>query len=130
MQCRNTHKTLDMSVDAGMSADITGFVSRYNTTYQIAPRTNEDVEIINGIEIYNNENFVVFPNPATHQITVDVTDINALRIELISSFEQVLFHKDITESRFSISLEEFAAGVYFVKLTTVKGQVIRKVIKN
>ena len=45
MQVRNVFKTLDMTIDAGATADVTGFVLRYNTNYQIAPRDNDDIEL-------------------------------------------------------------------------------------
>ena len=43
MAARNVHKTLTMTIAEGFQADITGFVLRYNTTFQIAPRDNNDI---------------------------------------------------------------------------------------
>lgn len=43
MTARNVHRTLNMSIPEGFNADITGFVLRYNTTFQIAPRDNNDI---------------------------------------------------------------------------------------
>ncbi len=46
MQVRNNFKTLDMTLDAGAQADVVGFVLRYNSNYQIAPRNNDDIILL------------------------------------------------------------------------------------
>lgn len=46
IQCRSLFKNLDMAINAGQVADVTGFVLRYNTNYQIAPRGNEDIDLV------------------------------------------------------------------------------------
>lgn len=43
MIARNVFKTLSMTIPAGYIADVTGFVLKFNTTYQIAPRENSDI---------------------------------------------------------------------------------------
>lgn len=44
MQCRNQFKTLEMDINAGFEANVTGFVLRNNNNFQIAPRANSDIE--------------------------------------------------------------------------------------
>lgn len=43
MACRNVHRTLDMTIPEGFQADVTGFILRFNTNFQIAPRDNNDI---------------------------------------------------------------------------------------
>jgi hypothetical protein len=43
MVVRSVFKNLDMTVPAGQVADVTGFVLRYNSNFQIAPRGNSDI---------------------------------------------------------------------------------------
>ena len=47
-QVRNDLKTLSTTVAAGDVATITGLVIRYNTTIQIVPRSNDDIEFVVG----------------------------------------------------------------------------------
>ncbi len=47
MQIRNVFRTLDKSLAAGQFINVTGFVGRYNSTLQIFPRYNEDIEVVN-----------------------------------------------------------------------------------
>ncbi|MDR2914862.1 MAG: hypothetical protein LBV74_08545, partial [Tannerella sp.] len=44
MECRNQFRTLDTTIAEGFTANVTGFVLRYNTTIQIAPRDHSDIE--------------------------------------------------------------------------------------
>ncbi|MEG1555520.1 MAG: chitobiase/beta-hexosaminidase C-terminal domain-containing protein, partial [Bacteroidales bacterium] len=46
MICRNIHKTLNMSIEDSTLANVTGFVHRFQSTVQLAPRTNSDIEEI------------------------------------------------------------------------------------
>lgn len=43
MVVRSVFKNLDMTIPAGQVADVTGFVLRYNSNFQIAPRGNSDI---------------------------------------------------------------------------------------
>jgi hypothetical protein len=45
MYCRNTYKTLDMTIEAGTIAHVTGFVNIHNHDYQISPRENSDIMV-------------------------------------------------------------------------------------
>ena len=73
MQVRNVFKTLDMTIPAGQEADVTGFVLRYNTNYQIAPRDNDDIEFIT-VEMDTVETPVITVNPLTNDmVSVEIT---------------------------------------------------------
>ena len=72
MQVRNVFKTLDMTIPAEQNADVTGFVLRYNTNYQIAPRDNDDIEF----------NTVVLDTVATPVITVNPLTNNMVSVEI------------------------------------------------
>lgn len=73
MQVRNVFKTLDMTIPAGQEADVTGFVLRYNTNYQIAPRDNDDIEFIT-VEMDTVETPIITVNPLTNDmVSVEIT---------------------------------------------------------
>jgi len=70
MAARNVHKTLSMTIAEGFQADITGFVLRYNTTFQIAPRDNNDI-VENVPEQVTTPTFA--PAAGTHGAPLTVT---------------------------------------------------------
>lgn len=73
MQVRNVFKTLDMTIPAEQNANVTGFVLRYNTNYQIAPRDNDDIEFIT-VEMDTVETPVITVNPLTNDmVSVTIT---------------------------------------------------------
>ena len=73
MQVRNVFKTLDMTIPAEQNANVTGFVLRYNTNYQIAPRNNDDIEFIT-VEMDTVETPVITVNPLTNDmVSVTIT---------------------------------------------------------
>lgn len=67
LQCRNQFKTLEMDINAGFEANVTGFVLRYNNNFQIAPRANSDiVEIITVLDTVAEP--VITINPLTNDM--------------------------------------------------------------
>lgn len=46
MTCRNNFRTLEMTIAVGFNANVIGFPAIYNTTYQLFPRANSDIEEI------------------------------------------------------------------------------------
>ena len=78
MQVRNVFKTLDMTIDADATADVTGFVLRYInnnnvTNYQIAPRDNNDI-VLSTVEMDTVATPVITINPLTNNmVSVEIT---------------------------------------------------------
>lgn len=73
MQARNVFKTLDMTIPAEQLANVTGFVLRYNTNYQIAPRDNDDIEFVT-VAMDTVETPVITVNPLTNDmVSVTIT---------------------------------------------------------
>ena len=73
MQVRNVFKTLDMTIPAEQNANVTGFVLRYNTNYQIAPRNNDDIEF-NTVVLDTVAAPVITVNPLTNDmVSVTIT---------------------------------------------------------
>lgn len=82
MQVRSVFKTLNLTVEAGDIADITGFVLRYNSNYQIAPRNNNDIVI----------NTVVMDTVAAPIITVNPLTNNMVSVVITSATEDATIY--------------------------------------
>jgi serine protease len=64
---------------------------------------------------------VAYPNPATTQLTVEVSDPenNELKkIELIDSNQQIVYKTNTKESKITIPLEEIKKGVYYLHVNS------------
>jgi len=71
----------------------------------------------------------VFPNPTTGQLTIDNGQLIINNVEIFDVYGRKILVPTLTVLR-SYDLTVFQPGVYFVKISTEKGIVIKKIIKN
>ena len=80
-------------------------------------------------ENYSEDNIFIYPNPSTGLINITLTEsAKDRRIDVINSFGQVILTKQINTSTPTIDLTNQAKGLYFVKVQSGNGVVVRKVI--
>ena len=65
-----------------------------------------------------NLQLAVYPNPATHRITLDIehSEISGLTYDLFSTSGQILRTGAIRDTKTEVSLEEFGAAIYLLKV--------------
>jgi len=73
----------------------------------------------------------VFPNPTTGQLTIDNGQLTITNVEIFDIYGKKVFEQksNLTVLR-SYNLTVLQPGVYFIKITTEKGDVFKKIIKN
>jgi len=89
------------------------------SVYDIIDEINES--ILDGILIY--------PNPTYDYFTLDCGKWNVEKIELFTIGGQLLFSDISQNSTYVVDLNPYAQGIYFLKITTDKSNIIRKVMK-
>jgi hypothetical protein len=72
----------------------------------------------------------LFPNPATDRVVIKIADLDGEHLEVFNNFGQILLEKSITNSWVELNMEDWNAGIYFVKITTVEGVVSKRFILN
>ena len=80
----------------------------------------------------DNENlteFSVYPNPATENGFVDVTETNGT-VELINLSGSVIFTQPLTQQKMAIYTGDLTPGIYMVRVTTNESTSVKKLIKN
>ena len=75
-----------------------------------------------------NNQFKVFPNPTTGQITIEAKDIKTITILNITG--KILETKQINHSVTTIDLSNFPNGIYFIRVQTKASSGIVKVVKE
>jgi photosystem II stability/assembly factor-like uncharacterized protein len=98
-----------------------GIVLKYTNTTGIADNLLSDV------------NINLYPNPATDKLSVEVpfgifSDKSAVSIYSVQG--QLLLQNKINTERTELNISELANGVYFIKLTTLDGSLVRKFVKE
>jgi hypothetical protein len=86
-----------------------------------------------GIEdITNNEEIKVFPNPTKGELRIENGELLIDKIEVFDMIGRtVAFQKSITSSTHQIlNTSNLNSGIYFVKISTKQGEIVKKVVKQ
>ena len=83
-----------------------------------------------GIHGYNTNLFAteIFPNPATSNITIEISQNSA--IEILNIEGQLIKAIAARDNKISIDVSALPCGVYFVKIKTEKGVAVKKFVKE
>jgi len=78
------------------------------------------------------ENTTLHPNPTTGELHISVTGYQISNIEIFDVYGRKLSSGHITTSSLNqkIDISHLNAGIYFVKITTNAGKVVKKVVKQ
>jgi hypothetical protein len=85
-----------------------------------------------GIKESQKSGLLLFPNPASHSVTIDFTNIHdkIISIEIYDTRGLKLFEANTIKDTFTLSLEKIPAGIYFVQLKTTNADYFSKFCKN
>ena len=76
------------------------------------------------------QNVSIYPNPTDGNVTLDLSGLNARTVELFSVNGQLLYSVVPTENVMTMSLSDYAAGVYFVRIHSDKAVTTQKIVKK
>ncbi len=76
------------------------------------------------------QNVSIYPNPTTSNVTLDLSGLNAKTVELFSMNGQLLNTVVPTDETVTLSLNQYAAGIYFVRIHSDKGVTTQKIVKK
>ena len=95
---------------------------------------NVSVQAIAGLnETIISQNIYIYPNPANDNITIENTPLSIIKDEIISVFNiqgQLLLQQPMLQTKTIIDISGFAGGMYYVKVKTEKGVVVKKFVKE
>ena len=85
----------------------------------------------NIIDIETNDNVSVYPNPVNDRLYIEAeTEIEEVVIYDVYGRVQNLRNLETQKLRNSIDLSNLKSGIYFVKINTEKGNIVKRIIKN
>jgi len=87
---------------------------------------------VNGIASTElSKHITVYPNPTTGELTIDNGQLTINNVEIFDIYgRNVTPHTPYLTPLTSYDLTVFPAGIYFLKITTENGIVMKKVIKQ
>jgi hypothetical protein len=75
---------------------------------------------------------IVYPNPSTAVFYIELGEEKANKIQLFNALGKY-YNEKITSlgaKKFQIDLNNQARGLYFIEITTDKGKIVRKIVKE
>ncbi|MCD4788880.1 MAG: T9SS type A sorting domain-containing protein, partial [Bacteroidales bacterium] len=88
--------------------------------------SNPAYVLITGIEEPDADMFRIFPNPATDLVNVNST-YEIKTIQVLNNIGQVVIDEEVNTMNYKFNVSTFERGIYYIKLDTDEGQVIRKI---
>ena len=106
------------------------YVVTHYTTGCVSDTSNHVEETIElGVKEFSEE-IAIFPNPTTGQLTIDNGQLTIDNVEVFDVYGRKLFEQKAEgRKQKEIDISDFRAGIYFVRIATEQGVVIKKVIK-
>ena len=87
------------------------------------------LSLITGIkEINNADNIVVYPNPATNNITIEAPQKST--IEILNIQGQTILQQQIQQGKTNIDISALAKGVYILRLCSNDKTAVTKIVKE
>ena len=84
------------------------------------------------IETGNETSLLVYPNPTDGEFIIEDKELTINNVEIFDIYgkKQSFSHLIFTSSNHLINLSHLSAGIYFVKICTEAGEVVKKVVKE
>ena len=121
-------------IDEGLAEGM--YIYQVSAVYEHCPESEltEGVTVIikpDAIHEANAASFDIYPNPTTGQLTINNEQLTINSIEIFEIYGRKLsFNHLITpSSNHLINISNLPAGVYFLKISTEVGEVVKKVVK-
>jgi hypothetical protein len=108
----------------------TGYYEYYATAVyyfgESEPSEAGYVQVVTGIDNNSVFDMKVYPNPASDVVYVE-TDLNIKSLEILNNAGQVILTQKVDANNSNFDVSTFERGIYFIKMITDKGTVIRKI---
>jgi len=80
-------------------------------------------------EVLNEEIFAIYPNPIRDKLKIENRELKIKQIKLYNITGSLLQSINVDSNELEINMRNLQSGVYFVKITTEKGMIIKKIVK-
>ena len=109
-----------------------GIIFDYMGNMYVADQANYVIRLISpattGVKkLTEQKNIIVYPNPATTQLTIQSTDHAINQITITTLFGQTIYSNEYNALQVDVDVTGLSPGVYFVK---VNGVEVRKFVKE
>ena len=72
-----------------------------------------------GNSVINNSNYKMFPNPVDNVLSIELTDTDYYKLELLSLTGNLLLQKQLITNSFRVDVSDMPNGIYFITVTNL-----------
>jgi hypothetical protein len=106
-------------------------VVTHYTNACISYPSNIVTAILDVTEIEDKEKIVVYPNPTVSELIIESKELKIEKVEFHDIEGKVILtnHLFISSSKQILDISNLNSGIYFVKILTTQGEIVKKVVK-
>ena len=83
-----------------------------------------------GIDNWTENSVIIYPNPTQGKLKIENGDLKIWSVGIVDVYGKLLRMIAINDNMVELDLSSYTAGVYFLKIDTPNGEVVRKVVKR
>ena len=88
------------------------------------------VDVALSVNTFEDSDFVIYPNPASSNVSITYTGFDNVDLDIYDINGRLIMTKKELHTYDSIEMEDYESGIYLFSFNTLKGEVIKRVIKN
>jgi polyhydroxybutyrate depolymerase len=81
-------------------------------------------------DILSENSFKIYPNPSSNQLTIETDEQENYQVQLLDLQGSILQKSTIFGAQKTLDISNFPNGIYILRLSSEKGQVNKKFVKN
>ncbi|MFN8242166.1 MAG: T9SS type A sorting domain-containing protein [Bacteroidales bacterium] len=110
--------------------DLTGLAGVFTTTPQILSRTVADFSDLTGIDKTREKGITIYPVPAVSELNIrNLPEVNGIEILDVTGKVVLRYNEDVLDEA-RINVSSLRKGIYFLKISTPTGKVVRRFVKS
>jgi len=78
----------------------------------------------------SKDNILIYPNPTTEEFNISNLGAGEISVEIYTVSGEKIYSAQIVNSKSHIVHQNLSSGIYFVKVNSPKGMIVKKLIKN
>jgi hypothetical protein len=79
---------------------------------------------------FSKNDFIIYPNPSTGLFTIQAESMDVVQVTIVNVSGETVYQGVSNEGKLLVDIKEVASGMYFVKLKTKGGLIIKKIVKE
>lgn len=85
---------------------------------------NTTLQVISGIAYENPLRILMYPNPAYHQVLIQLEGVPTESVNIIDMYGRKVFESDITTNKYLINTESWSNGTYIIQCGNKRGKLV------